>query len=275
MFARNEPESAARGVEDESHELEGGVPRPSHSDLEGYDEGPGRRRRIRSWVGLAVLGVLVLSALAALQQALTWPDVEALADENPTTTAFLERARRRADREVPDPRWVAYSRISPHAKRAVLVSEDINFFSHDGFEEAEMKKAWEAFREGGGLRGASTLTQQLAKNLWLSPSRNPWRKVKEAILTVQLERTLSKRRILEIYLNVVEFGPGVFGIENAARRYFGTSAAGLSEAQAAALAAALPAPSRWHPGSGSARAAERQRTILRRMGKAQWLWKVI
>jgi monofunctional biosynthetic peptidoglycan transglycosylase len=139
----------------------------------------------------------------------------------------------------------------------------------------EMKKAWQDFRQGDELRGASTITQQLAKNMWLSPSRNPFRKVKEAILTVQLERHLSKRRILEIYLNTVQFGPTVFGAENAARHYFGVSAGNLSESQAAALAAALPSPRRWHPGSGSSYAVQRQQTILRRMSKAQWLWKEI
>jgi monofunctional biosynthetic peptidoglycan transglycosylase len=233
---------------------------------------PERRRRPLRTAGLALVALITLTAL---YQVLTWPDVARLANRPPETTAFLERARRLSEAEIPSVRWVPYDRISPHVKRAVLVSEDINFFSHGGFDRQEMRQAWETFREGGELRGASTLTQQLARNLWLSPSRNPWRKVKEAALTVQLERTLPKRRILEIYLNVVELGPGVFGFENGAWRYFGTSAASLSEAQAATLAAALPAPRRWYPGSGSSAAASRQRSILRRMAKAGWLWRVI
>ena len=122
-----------------------------------------------------------------------------------------------------------YARISPELKLAVLVAEDIDFFSHHGFAVAEMKKAvQEAWEEGEMPRGASTLTQQLAKNLWLSPSRNPLRKLKEALLTRSLEKHLAKRRILELYLNVVEFAPGVYGAEAAAQRFFGKPAAGLS-----------------------------------------------
>jgi monofunctional biosynthetic peptidoglycan transglycosylase len=124
-------------------------------------------------------------------------------------------------------------------------------------------------------RGASTLTQQLAKNLWLSPSRNPWRKAKEALLTWQLERRLAKRRILELYLNVVEFGPGVYGAEAAARHYFDKSAAELSEVEAAQLAAALPRPRAWRPGSDSAVYRRRVASVERRMVKAVWLWREI
>ena len=128
------------------------------------------------------------------------------------------------------------------------MAEDINFFTHHGFDLGEIGKVVDAAMADGELqRGASTLTQQLAKNLWLSPSRNPLRKVKEAILTWQLERTLPKRRILELYLNVAEFGPGIFGAEAAARRYFGKPAAALDAAESAQLAASLPNPRRWHP----------------------------
>ena len=247
---------------------------PDRTEAMDSPSAPGRARARSRLAGCALV-VVALLAGTALFQLLTWPDVARLAKERPAATAFLERARDRSPTEIPDPTWIPYERISPHLKRAVLVSEDIDFFSHDGFAWNEMRNAWEEFRAGKGLRGASTLTQQLAKNLWLSPSRNPWRKVKEAALTWQLERDLSKRRILEIYLNVVELGPGVFGVENASRTYFGKSASALSEWEAAALAAGLPAPRKWHPGSGSRAAANRQRTILRRMGKAGWLWKVI
>lgn len=224
---------------------------------------------------MVVAIALSILLLFVLYQLLTWPDVSRLATEPPKSTAFLEQARQRSESEIPSPQWVPYEQISPHLKRAVLVSEDIDFFSHEGFAWVEIQNAWREFRRGEGLRGASTLTQQLAKNLWLSPSRNPWRKLEEAVLTVQLERHLSKRRILEIYLNVAEMGPGVFGVENAARRFFGKPASELSELEAAALAAALPSPRRWYPGSGSRAAANRQQTILRRMAKAGWLWKVI
>ena len=132
----------------------------------------------------------------------------------------------------------------------MLVAEDIDFFSHHGFAVEELKKAvQEAWEEGEMPRGASTLTQQLAKNLWLSPSRNPLRKLKEALLTRSLEKHLEKRRILELYLNVVEFAPGVYGAEAAAQRFFGKPAAELSRHEAAALAGGLPKPSSWHPGA--------------------------
>jgi len=133
----------------------------------------------------------------------------------------------------------------------------------------------EALEKKEAPRGASTITQQLAKNLWLSPSRNPLRKVKEAILTRQLEKTLGKKRILEIYLNVVQFGPGVFGVTQAARTYFDKAPADLTVEEAAQLAAGLPRPKDWHPGSKSAVFARRVDRIVRRMEKAEFLWKVI
>jgi monofunctional biosynthetic peptidoglycan transglycosylase len=236
----------------------------------------GRRRGCLRWLGAAA----VLAAAWLGWKAATWPDVAALATANPETTAFIERwrarQRRAGESDAVAWTWVRYERISPHLKRAVLVAEDIGFFDHRGFAEAEIREALAtAWRERELPRGASTLTQQVAKNLWLSPSRNPLRKLEEALLTRQLERHLAKRRILEIYLNVAEFGPGVYGAEAAARRYFGVSAAGLSERQAAELAAALPRPRTWHPGAGG-RGYQRQVDRIRgRMDRAQWLWKVI
>jgi monofunctional biosynthetic peptidoglycan transglycosylase len=171
---------------------------------------------------------------------------------------------------------VSWGAISPDLKRAVVSAEDLEFFFHDGFSTAELKAAIrQALAEGKAPRGASTITQQLAKNLWLSPSRNPWRKVKEALLTRSLEKHLTKRRILEIYLNVVEFGPGVYGAEAAARRYFGKSAADLSQHEAAQLAAGLPRPSSWHPGSGSRSYARYVSNIEARMARAAFLWKYL
>jgi monofunctional biosynthetic peptidoglycan transglycosylase len=236
-----------------------------------------RRRRLVARV-LTVL-LLVLAAWMAWE-ALTWPDVAGLARQNPKTTAFIERykARQRRAGKSADVAWswVSYGRISPHLKRAVLVGEDINFFSHHGVDLAEVRSALsEAWEEHELPRGASTITQQLAKNLWLSPSRNPARKIKEALLTRGLERALGKRRILEIYLNVVEFGPGVFGAEAAARRYFGKSAANLTEREAAELAAGLPRPSRWHPGSSSKSYQSRVAKIMGRMSRATFLWDLI
>jgi len=233
---------------------------------------PPRRRRFGCGHLLLALAALLLLYLA--WQWITWPDVAALASENPQTTAFIERAKRRGV-DV-DRRWVAYGRISPHLKRAVLAAEDMAFFDHDGFDDAEMKKALaEAWEEKRMPRGASTLTQQLAKNLWLTPSYNPLRKVKEAMLTRQLEAHLEKRRIFELYLNVAQFGPDVYGAEAAARRYYGVPAAALSEEQAARLAAALPRPASWHPGVQSRGYNWKTNLVLGRMRQAQWLWKVI
>ena len=222
--------------------------------------------------------VVVLLAGAAwfAWQAWTWPDVAALASRPPATTAFIERWRAtqratgRNDRI--ERTWVPYARISPNLKRAVLVAEDVNFFSHTGFDLGEIRQAiGTAIDEGVAPRGASTITQQLAKNLWLSPSRNPLRKVKEAILTWQLERKLGKLRILELYLNVVEFGPGVWGAEAAARHYFARPAAELDEDEAARLAASLPSPSTWHPGASSPAYRRYVDTVRRRMDKADFL----
>ena len=239
--------------------------------------GPSRRRRSRRrWLAAAALPILGWLAWTAA----TWPDVAALATGNPETTAFIERYRARQRRAGASDAvawtWVSYGRISPHLKRAVLVAEDIGFFDHQGFAGEEIREALRtAWRERELPRGASTLTQQVAKNLWLTPSYNPLRKLEEALLTRQLERHLDKRRILEIYLNVAEFGPGVYGAEAAARHYFGTSAGGLGERQAAELAAALPRPRTWHPGAGGPGYRRHVERIRRRMDKAAWLWRVI
>lgn len=211
---------------------------------------------------------------------ITLPDVAELARKRPSTTAFMQRYIDQQEQAGRSPglqwQWVPYAEISVHLKRAVLVSEDINYFSHSGFDGHEIGEALrEAWLEKGVPRGASTITQQLARNLYLSTARTPWRKLEEALLTHRLETRLTKRRILEIYLNVVEFGPGLYGAEAASRRYFGIGAADLSERQAAELAAVLPRPSLWHPGrdtSGYQAAVER---ILRRMEKAEFLWRLI
>ncbi|MCB1008072.1 MAG: transglycosylase domain-containing protein [Acidobacteria bacterium] len=237
------------------------------------------RRRGSRWL-LVPVALAAAAAAFALWQWATWPDVARLAQANPETTAFIERwrERERAAGRAGKPEWrpVPYARIADDLKVAVLVGEDIDFFSHDGFATHEMKQALEtAWEEKQLPRGASTITQQLAKNLWLSPSRNPWRKVKEALLTRSLERHLSKRRILELYLNVVELGPGVYGAEAAARHWFGKSAAALDRRAAAELAASLPRPSTWHPGSASRGYARSVERILGRIERATWLRREI
>jgi monofunctional biosynthetic peptidoglycan transglycosylase len=227
--------------------------------------------------------VLLLAVVLAVALAGYWfvtaPDVASLARENPKTTAFIERYRSRARADGGKAvawTWVPYARISPHLKRAVVASEDLGFFSHHGFDLPEVRIALEdAWRERRFPRGASTISQQTAKNLWLSPSPNPVRKIREAFLTRSLEKHLGKRRILEIYLNVVEFAPGVYGAEAASRRFFGKSAAELDPEEAARLAAGLPRPSRWHPGSASRTYERRVRRLLARMEQAQYLWKQI
>jgi monofunctional biosynthetic peptidoglycan transglycosylase len=231
------------------------------------------RRRALLTVGAGVGAAL---AAVALWQWATWPDVPRLARADPASTAFIERWREReaAAGRSGRPAWspVPYARISDELKVAVVVAEDIDFFSHRGFAVAEIRKSIsEAIEEKELPRGASTITQQLAKNLWLSPSRNPWRKVKEALLTRALERHLDKRRILELYLNVVEFGPGIYGAEAAARRYFGTSAAALSRREAVELAASLSMPSKWHPGVATRGYQRRIQLLLRRVEQSGWV----
>ena len=224
----------------------------------------------------ALLAALMMSAGLLCLEAITWPDVAAIRREPPRSTAFIDR---HVEREKAAGRsgsvewtWVPISRISRSLALAALVAEDDTFYQHSGFATTQMKAALaEAWEKRELPRGASTITQQLAKNLWLSPSRNPWRKVKEALLTVQLEQELEKRRILEVYLNVAEFGKGVYGAEAAARHYFRKSAAELSESEAAELAASLPMPSKWHPGSSSRAWQERSKIILARMQRSRWL----
>ena len=234
--------------------------------------------RLRRGLLCLVLIMLVGGVAWAAWEAWHWPDVGGLARRNPSSTAFIDRYRAQERAARRDGRvawtWTSYAAISSHLKRAVLVAEDIRFFDHRGFEPAEWRNAVEKAIETHEIpRGASTISQQLTKNLWLSPSRNPVRKVKEAILTWQLERSVSKRRILEMYLNVAEFGPGVYGAEAASRRYFGRSAAELDAHQAAQLAASLPMPRLWHPGAPAPGYKRYVETIKRRMARAEFLTK--
>jgi monofunctional biosynthetic peptidoglycan transglycosylase len=162
---------------------------------------------------------------------------------------------------------VSYSRISPHLKRAVLVAEDSAFWQHEGVDFEQLQESIEVdLAKGRMVRGASTITQQLAKNLYLSPTRSPMRKFRELIIARRLEAELKKSRILEIYLNVIEWGDGVYGAEAAAREYFGTSAAALGPQEAALLAGAIINPRVLNPAKPTRRLLRRQQLILRRMG---------
>jgi monofunctional biosynthetic peptidoglycan transglycosylase len=197
--------------------------------------------------------------------------VRPLRTENPASTAFMRLRDREAHAQgkpaAREQRWVPYSRISAHLKKAVIVTEDSAFWQHGGIDYEQLRDAVETNWERGEFaRGASTITQQLAKNLYLTPDKNPLRKVKELLITRRLEVELSKQRILEIYLNVIEWGDGVWGAEAAARHYFHTSAAQLTASQSALLAAAIANPHVMDPGHPSARLRRRQQMILRRMG---------
>ena len=202
---------------------------------------------------------------------LTLPDVRRLRTTNPSTTAFMELRAREAEAQgrpiVREQRWVSYARISQNLKRAVIVTEDAAFWQHGGIDYDQLRESMEVNWERGEFaRGASTITQQLAKNLYLSPSKNPVRKVKELLITRRLEAELTKQRILELYLNVIEWGDGVWGADAAARRYFRKNAADLSAPEAALLAGAIANPHIMNPAHPTARLRRRQEMIMRRMG---------
>jgi monofunctional biosynthetic peptidoglycan transglycosylase len=231
------------------------------------------KRASRSWWRTIARGFVLAVLLFFIYIAyiyLTLPDVRPLAKENPTTTAFMqiriEEARAAGRKFSIRQQWVPYSRISPLLKRAVIVTEDAAFFDHDGIDfdeiKASLEKNWE---EGQFLRGASTITQQLAKNLYLSPSRNPMRKVTELLITRRLEAALTKQRIFEIYLNMIEWGDGIFGCEAAARAYFGKACANLDIQEAALMAGAIINPREHSPAHPTRRLLRRQQIILRRM----------
>ena len=161
--------------------------------------------------------------------------------------------------------WTPHQRISPNLKRALIAAEDARCLEHRGFDWDGIKQAWERNRrEGSIVAGGSTITQQLAKNLFFSGKRNWWRKAQEAVITVMLETLMSKQRILEIYLNVIEWGDGVFGAQAAARYHYGTTAAALTVQQAARLAAMTPSPRRYGPASNTAYLRKRTAMIAAR-----------
>ncbi len=226
---------------------------------------PSLLTRVGRWpIAVLAFGYVYLSAVY-----LTLPDVRPLAAAPPATTAFIELRAREARRDARPvervQRWVPFDDISQNLKRAVLTAEDSAFFEHDGFDYVELEKSMAMWKQGDFSRGASTITQQLAKNLYLSPSRNPVRKFRELLITRLLEGALTKRRILELYLNVVEWGDGVYGADAAARTYFRVPASALSAEQASLLAGALINPRRYSPGAPPRRLRQRQAIILRRM----------
>jgi monofunctional biosynthetic peptidoglycan transglycosylase len=219
--------------------------------------------------GAAALLAVLFATLAF--EWLTLPDVRPLATQNPKTTAFMELRDRQARARGDEPRrvhqWVPYERIAQTLKRAVLVAEDDAFWEHEGVDMNALQRAVEVNLEKREFAlGASTITQQLAKNLYLSPSKNPLRKLRELWIARRLEIELSKRRILELYLNSIEWGDGIYGAEAASRQYFGKSAASLAPSEAALLAGAIINPRVYSPARPNARLLARQRLIRGRMG---------
>src|SRR5574340_1487450 len=220
------------------------------------------------WRGAALLAALLLAYQLWIFMHVWW-----WVDHNPSASAFMEDRLVLMQAKNPDAelrhKWVPYSRISSHLKRALIAAEDAKFLEHEGFEWDGIQKAYEKnLKKGKIVAGGSTISQQLAKNLFLSGRRTPWRKLEEAVITVMLERMMSKRRILEIYMNVIEWGNGIFGAEAAARHYFGTSASNLTAEQAARLAAMVPNP-RYYDRHREARGLEnRTALILARMTSA-------
>jgi monofunctional glycosyltransferase len=206
---------------------------------------PGRLAFRWAWRAL----VLVLGAVVAIQ---LWfvAHIAYWKFQNPGTTAFmqreLDRLRVRDPKAVLHQQWVPYERISVHLKRAVIAAEDARFIEHDGVDWDALKKAYEEnLRRGRTARGGSTISQQLAKNLFLSSEKSYMRKAQEFVITAMLEFAWDKRRILEVYLNVAEWGDGTFGVEAAARQYYGVAAAQVGAEQAARMAAFLPNPKRY------------------------------
>jgi monofunctional biosynthetic peptidoglycan transglycosylase len=197
------------------------------------------------WI-LAAVGVF-LGVIGAIW--VTLPDPAPLARENPKTTALIEQRKTEAKAKGrslrPQQHWVGLDRVSKRLVEAVILSEDARFFGHEGIDWAAMRDAAKHdLAKGSFARGASTITQQLAKNLWFGTEKSLWRKAKEAVLAAKVERALPKRRILSLYLGVAEWGEGVFGVEAGARHRFGVSASQLTTAQAVLMASMLPAPRR-------------------------------
>jgi monofunctional biosynthetic peptidoglycan transglycosylase len=220
--------------------------------------------RVFKWLGI----IVVVYQLWIFLHICWW------VNHNPSTSAFMEDRLEILQEDNPKAvlkhRWVDYRKISANLKRALIAAEDAKFVDHEGFDWEGIQKAYEKnLKKGKVVAGGSTISQQLAKNLFLSTKRTPWRKAEEAMITVMLEATMSKRRIFEIYLNVIEWGNGIFGAEAAAKYYYHTSAKNLSAAQAAKLAAMVPNP-RYYDKHRQARGLIRKTGIIQaRMNSAE------
>ncbi|SMC18035.1 monofunctional biosynthetic peptidoglycan transglycosylase [Andreprevotia lacus DSM 23236] len=231
----------------------------------------GKKRSFGWWLGritLGLIGLFLLWNLWIFLHVLAWRWV------NPSDTAFMDEQQARLQAEDPNAtlrhQWVPYAQISPNLKRALVASEDAKFLDHDGFDWEGIQNAWEKnLKKGHIVAGGSTISQQLAKNLFLSSKRTPWRKGEEAIITVMLEAVMDKQRIFEIYLNVIEWGDGVFGAEAAAKHYYQVPASKLSSAQAAKLAAMVPNPRYFDEHRSDRKLLRKAAIIQRRMPYAE------
>lgn len=219
------------------------------------------------WIGrilAACLAIFLIYNLWVFGHILYWRN------NNPDTSAFMRERLSVMRQENPDAQishqWVSYSQISNNLKRALVASEDAKFVDHEGFDWDGIEAAFEKnLKQGRITAGGSTISQQLAKNLFLSSGRTPWRKGEEALITLMLEKTMDKRRIFEIYLNMIEWGDGIFGAEAASQHYFKTSAARLTPYQAAKLAAMVPNPRYYDKNRNAPGLAKKTRIISRRM----------
>lgn len=218
-------------------------------------------------IGAVLLAALFLYNLWIFGHIVYWRS------NNPSASAFMNEQLARLQEDDPNAelrhKWVPYQRISANLKRALIASEDAKFVDHEGFDWDGIEAAFDKnLKQGRIVAGGSTISQQLAKNLFLSGRKTPWRKLEEAVITVMLEAVMDKRRIFEIYLNVIEWGNGVFGAEAAARHYYRSSAARLSASQAAKLAAMVPNPRYYDEHRNAPGLARKTRIILRRMAYA-------
>jgi monofunctional glycosyltransferase len=240
---------------------------------------PGRAQRILRWMHAHKWKTAVLLVGAfVLFEFLTLPfvGVYRLRSENPSESALMRQRLNEAEDDGKPLKivrqWIPLSRLPKHVVDAIIVAEDGTFFEHGGIDWFEVQESFEKnLEEGRPARGASTITQQLAKNLFLSTSKDPIRKLKEVVITLMMERVLSKQRILELYVNIVEWGRGIFGIEAAARTYFGKPASALSLDEATRLAAVIPSPLRHMPNSDSRYVLRRKAIVLDRMSSRNWL----
>ncbi len=234
---------------------------------------PKSRTRRLSWLRKFPFKLLLgIGCLFLLFEIFTLPIslIFSLDTDNPKETALMqqriEEARAKGKKLVIDYRWVSLTKVPKHVRRAVLIAEDAKFYSHAGIDWHEVGESFEAnWQEGRIVRGGSTITQQLAKNLYLSTSRDPIRKFKELLIAWMLEATLSKKRILELYFNIIEWGRGTFGIEAAAQRYFHKSAGRLTKEEGARLAAVIPSPLRRRPTDDTRYVIKKTQLILKRM----------